>query len=254
MFTLHLSDRHISRYCRAAATTNPHHHLGLNTHAGSHDCGSWGNRGITVRGCSSPEISGVFKFSFVMYYSKQPQHLSQHCPTSRVEPHSILHSPCLLLPRHAPFRLRLLALCLAHFTSRLSPRLSDRHISSSCHSTYARSSSASSFASRLSSHISPALPLASRRQHQRDHRCHFTRVGAKANALELLVRTSQARAQSQVAEATQECTSLTTLIDEWKNGVGGQREVYRKSESKNVHALLERAMNGCCVYMPSRKA
>ncbi|KAI9451957.1 hypothetical protein F5148DRAFT_1237689 [Russula earlei] len=45
---------------------------------------------------------------------------------------------------------------------------------------------------------------------------------AKVNTLESLVHTSQAQAQSHVAEATEERASITTLISEWKKGVEGQ--------------------------------
>jgi hypothetical protein len=45
---------------------------------------------------------------------------------------------------------------------------------------------------------------------------------SKVNALESLVHTSQAQAQSHVAEAMQERASLITLVNEWKKGVEGQ--------------------------------
>ena len=55
--------------------------------------------------------------------------------------------------------------------------------------------------------------------------------GAKVNALESLVNgTSQVQAQSHVAEATQDCTSLTSLVNELRVS----EEAYMKSESENV--------------------
>lgn len=75
----------------------------------------------------------------------------------------------------------------------------------------------------LSNQLESALELSRSLQVQ-----HTTALGtisfleAKVNALESLVHTSQAQAQSHVAEATQERASLTSLVNEWKKGVEGQ--------------------------------
>ena len=75
----------------------------------------------------------------------------------------------------------------------------------------------------LSSQLESALELSRSLQAQ-----HTTAMGtisfleAKVNALESSVHTSQAQAQSHVAEASQERASLTSLVNEWKRGVEGQ--------------------------------
>jgi hypothetical protein len=75
----------------------------------------------------------------------------------------------------------------------------------------------------LSSQLESALELSRSLQAQ-----HATALGtisfleAKVNSLESLVHTSQAQAQSHVAEVTQERASLTSLVNEWKKGVDGQ--------------------------------
>ena len=75
----------------------------------------------------------------------------------------------------------------------------------------------------LSSQLESALELS--RSLQSQHMTALSTISfleAKVNALETLVHTSQAQAQSHVAEATQERASLTTLVNEWKKGVEGQ--------------------------------
>jgi len=75
----------------------------------------------------------------------------------------------------------------------------------------------------LSSQLESALELS--RSLQAQHATAQNTISyleAKVNSLESLVQTSQAQAQSQVAEATQERASLTTLVNEWKKGVEGQ--------------------------------
>jgi len=75
----------------------------------------------------------------------------------------------------------------------------------------------------LSNQLESALELSRSLQVQ-----HTTALGtisfleAKVNALESFVHTSQAQAQSHVAEATQDRASLTSLVNEWKKGVEGQ--------------------------------
>jgi len=75
----------------------------------------------------------------------------------------------------------------------------------------------------LSSQLESALELS--RSLQAQHATAQNTISyleAKVNSLESLVQTSQAQAQSQVAEATQERASLTALVNEWKKGVEGQ--------------------------------
>ena len=75
----------------------------------------------------------------------------------------------------------------------------------------------------LSSQLESAVELS--RSLQTQHATALSTISfleAKVNALESLVHTSQAQAQSHVAEATQERASLTTLVNEWKRGVEGQ--------------------------------
>ena len=75
----------------------------------------------------------------------------------------------------------------------------------------------------LSSQLESALELS--RSLQAQHATAQNTISfleAKVNALESLVHTSQAQAQSHVAETTQERASLTTLVNEWKKGVEGQ--------------------------------
>jgi len=75
----------------------------------------------------------------------------------------------------------------------------------------------------LSSQLESALELS--RSLQAQHATALSTISyleSKVNALESLVHTSQAQAQSHVAEATQERASLTTLVNEWKKGVEGQ--------------------------------
>ncbi|KAH9965219.1 hypothetical protein BC827DRAFT_1183018 [Russula dissimulans] len=75
----------------------------------------------------------------------------------------------------------------------------------------------------LSSQLESALELS--RSLQAQHATAQNTIScleAKVNSLESLVQTSQVQAQSQVAEATQERASLTTLVNEWKKGVEGQ--------------------------------
>jgi hypothetical protein len=75
----------------------------------------------------------------------------------------------------------------------------------------------------LSSQLESALELS--RSLQAQHTTALSTISyleSKVNALESFVHTSQAQAQSHVAEATQERASLTTLVNEWKKGVEGQ--------------------------------
>ncbi len=75
----------------------------------------------------------------------------------------------------------------------------------------------------LSSQLESALELS--RSLQAQHTTAQNTISfleAKVNALESLVHTSQAQAQSHAAEVTQESASLTTLVNEWKRGVEGQ--------------------------------
>jgi hypothetical protein len=75
----------------------------------------------------------------------------------------------------------------------------------------------------LSNQLESALELS--RSLQTQHTTALSTISfleAKVNSLESLVHTSQAQAQSHVAEATQERASLTSLVNEWKKGVEGQ--------------------------------
>ena len=75
----------------------------------------------------------------------------------------------------------------------------------------------------LSNQLESALELS--RSLQVQHTTALNTISlleSKVNALESLVHTSQAQAQSHVAEATQERASLTSLVNEWKKGVEGQ--------------------------------
>jgi hypothetical protein len=75
----------------------------------------------------------------------------------------------------------------------------------------------------LSNQLESALELSQSLQAQ--HTTALSTISsleAKVNALKSLVHTSQAQAQSNVAEATEERASLTSLFNEWKKGVEGQ--------------------------------
>ena len=96
----------------------------------------------------------------------------------------------------------------------------------------------------LSNQLESALELS--RSLQAQHTTALNTISfleAKVNTLESLVHTSQAQAQSHVAEATQERASLTSLVNEWKKGVegqwGGVREEWAQERARLARARDE---------------